>query len=1251
MSNPIRANIKSPKAMTDYIDTILPEDTPAGQRSAVSRNDELITVEAGAGTGKTWTLSSRFTRLLLSSSALQPCLPQNILTLTYTEAASREMQERIRKKTIETINSINLINPAGNNARAIDTKSIKNGFDDAWISTIHSFSSRLIRESGLSLDIDPHASVLSSPQEDSFWDALSRALDMTLLSRFASPFSHDLRSAASELEKDEFVIAALEKWGTGRLCDLARDVAELNASLGRDADVLLKWSLQAESPSDPQSRAVGSKIASLLSVEWRETWEKWREIFQELENALRAERQKAKGSAGAVALASVMEKHYEKMSEESQTEGQIESQIESQIEDQMLFFLDICENLSGILPKIFKEKIEDALGGKITDWKADRKDILTSTLTSPLSPLSPTEQRLRAALLRFCAFAWRAWDETKRRRDLLSFNDLIRFAAISVSSDAKTKGFQHIMIDEFQDTDPLQDAMLAALRKKEGAKLFLVGDPKQAIYRFRHADLTLFADYVEKARQSGSEVRLDVSFRTRPSLLERTNSLFAHIWENGLGSDEKMKGLKFEPLTAPKRPTDSGGGLRDGASVEPFTLLLGASDELLSRKLARMLAAWSSEGRTVWDKKERLLRPVRWRDFAVLTPSRARYAQLEAAFAEEGIPVVLEKSRSYFARGEIADIVNTLKAAAFPNDESALAGWLSSPFSGASQKDIQACIELKKEVSDKNKRLLFTLLSERLPEAAERISALRRLGGLRGPSAVLSRLLEDRRWLSRYEASDRARVTANVVHAVSLARQYESGISPSLIGCADWLGAALSGGREMVEPEWMESGTDAVHVMTVHGSKGLEFPVVAVAGMDRRPGRGNAEQIAASKTMGVVVSAIPDMIGEGEAPPSSLKWERVLSERAEIEESQRLFYVAATRAQDSLILCGKINETKSGQTAAKNSWLSWTLKWLDESAEENVQIVYAPKDDSSEAEVKKISMPPIRTAVSKALSLPSSDADISLSSFSATSFALFEWCPFAWRRRYRQGVDLRWETPDELSDNDGRVGGSELGLLAHWILARWDMKEETLSKWTGENSRALSIMPTALRGAWRSAKNRKTLEEWLTSFATSSEGRAVSAALERGELLRENAFSLAIEQPASQGEAPAANNGKPPPMLKLVGATDAIWMENGRWHVRDYKISTQNHAPAELYRSQLAFYALATTLMCPDDPCGVDVGLVFLRAGGELRERKTFGPGRAEFDALRGQIAEAAHVAARGPWIAMREHCRSCPWRRKCPKR
>jgi ATP-dependent exoDNAse (exonuclease V) beta subunit len=1207
----------------DWLNNVLPEGTPEGQARAVTRDGDLVTVGAGAGTGKTWVLSARFIRLLLSDPE---CLPQNILTLTFTEAAAREMQERIYRRASEP----GVFAPQR-------WRAVREGFDEAWISTIHSFASRLIRESGLALDVDPRSGVVAAPQEEAFWGALERALEEMDLPAFTAAYPNErLRRTAALLSADEALPAALEKWGPSALRNLARSVTELHASLGHTWETLLTWAddaVQGGRP-DPQAAAAHEAVLELLRPRWNAAWRLWAAIFSELRSLILTARAdalaKAAGGAKqphpAVSLAEVLERWSDALSDENK---------KTSPELQRAFYLDLCSNLSGNNSKLFKA-IAERLGQTSSKWRESQADWAALSALPSGSPFPAPEQRLRAALLRLSALAWGAWDEAKRRGGLLSFSDMIRFAAQSIAKDSRVKGFKHVLIDEFQDTDPLQDSMIQALRGKEGAKLFLVGDPKQAIYRFRHADLTLFADYVLQSRASGAGVSLDVSFRTRECLMNTINSLFGRIWKDGLGAGNRMRSLKFEPLSVSGEPG------RESASIPPFTLLLsvkksGEGRERLDRALAQTFARYVAEGYTVWDKGEGCLRPVSWRDFAVLTPTRAEYDILEAAFAEEGVPAAFEKSMSYFSRGEVGDVVSLLRAAAFPDDETALAGWLCSPLSGVPQREAEACLWGGVQ-----------FFRERLPEAAERLTYLRRLGALKGPAALLSHLLEDRTWLAAFAPSLRKRVTRNVNRAVTLARQYENGVSPSLAGCAQWLDMALRSDRAIEEPEWMEDA-DAVRVMTVHASKGLEFPVAAVMRMERSPHEVPSASLAPSKNMGVAFSSIPDMMLPGGTPEAdevsawSLRWERTLAEQAELEESARLFYVAATRARDSLILCGLVSKNAKGERSVReDSWLSWTLSWLAKEQNTDWRDIQGPPLVFAE-ELEKGSLPPKRSEPEEPAPfspLPLPEAETVLSSFSATSFALFQWCPLAWRRRHRQGLDLRWEVPDEGSDEEA-AGGSEMGTLAHWILARWNLREETLGGWVSE---ALTPrLPLALRDTWRSEKNRKALSGWLAAFARSDEGRALAEAAGRAALFRrEGAFRVVAGDEDSEREAR---------LTRLVGAMDVFWRDGGFWHVRDYKITLSDNAPAELYRAQLAFYALAVKLLAQRRSLpfeGVDVGLLFLREGGRLGEMRSFSLSE-DWTTLQDQVREAARAAAQGPWPPS-GNCPRCPWRAACPR-
>ncbi len=1231
------------KSMKNWLTELLPEGTPSGQERAVTGDDALITVSAGAGTGKTWVLSTRFARLLFSD---RECLPEDILTLTFTEAAAREMQERIKKRVLELIA---LQSPEEQQA----WQPVKDGFDEAWISTIHAFAARLIKESGLSLDIDPQSGVVSAPQEEEFWGSLERSLESLDLSPFAALYGNKTLSRTAErLEKDDILLAALEKWSPSLLRDLARGVTELHASLGHTYETLLTWADEAEREGeDAQVETMSAAVLDLLRPRWEEAWQLWSALFTEFQSEIRQACETALKKSGdakrinpAISLGALMERW-------------IKLQHQSlDIDIQRLFYLDLCVNLNGGTSKLFRS-INDFLGQSVSKWRDTQKKWSSLSERAPGTSLSESEQRLRATLLRLSAFAWGVWDEMKRRRGLLSFSDMIHYAAQSIRTDERRKGFKHVLVDEFQDTDPLQNSMILALRNKENAKLFIVGDPKQAIYRFRHADLTLFADTLLRSRLEGDAVSLDVSFRTRDALLQPINALFARIWKEGLGAGERMGRLKFEPLSAPgSSPFPD----REFATVPPYGLLLSVkkglqdnqSRERLAQALVNTFARYVEEGRTVWDKRERRLRPVCWRDFAILTPTRSEYGILETAFERAGIPAVFEKSMSYFSRGEVGDVINTLRAVAFPRDETALAGWMASPFSGISLEEAVMCLKTHAgAVRNAPGTSLYSVLEERLPETTSRLRYLRHLGSLKGPSSVLSTLLEDRTWLASFEVAQRLRIVSNIDRAIAVARQYENGISASLAGCAQWLDTALRTGKTIEEPEWMDEETDAVHVTTIHAAKGLEFPVVAVMRMERGVGGEPPATVSPSKKMGVALSDIPDMMKSNsenseqqaereEIKPYSLRWERALSAQSELEESTRLFYVAATRAQDALLLCGIVSENKDGEQNVKDdSWLSWTLSWLAEEHQCGWQDLQGPPITFVEeiTNVTKIAeaAPQLSPTPCRPLALPVRDETL-LSSFSATSFALFEWCPFAWRRRHRQGLDLRWETPD---DGD-TPGGSDMGSLAHWILARWDMATDTLTQWLDDDNVALRL-PTTLRDTWRDAKNKQALRSWLSAFSLSDEGRIIANAACTKTLRRESAFCAAIGD------------------LRLVGATDVLWQGNedvtqdGYWHVRDYKITLSDNAPAELYRAQLAFYALVVKLLTEKQSLsfkGVDVGLVFLREGGRLGDTRQF-PLGCDWPTMQSQVYEAARTAAQGPWVPKREHCRFCPWRTGCSKR
>ncbi len=1197
---------------------LLPDGTPEGQRAAVTSSGGLITVGAGAGTGKTWVLSNRYARLLLTDP---DCLPCDVLTLTYTDAAAGEMRRRIEDRVRA------LMDVPGAPVVPERRREVLEGFSEAWISTIHAFAARLVRESGLALDVDPRSAVVSGPQTERFWARVRDALEEAGLGELADACgSSHLRAVARELDQDPLISAAVGRWGAEALKDLAREAAELHADLGHRWEDMMRWGEEALREDDPQARAAGREVLALLRLSWRRAWATWRDVFDALAEDIRA--------AGAAAQASGRNVPDRLLMEFMERwEGRL-SGPEATDEELRAFYLEVMDRdcvkggNSGLL-----KKVKEVLGTTLGAWQDAEVDEGTPLLSalSPDAPLPEPERLMRSALLRFCAAAWGLWDAERRRRGLLSFSDMILQARAAVESGKAQRTFRHILVDEFQDTDPLQFGMIETLRREGVRSLFAVGDPKQSIYGFRHAEPSLFAEAIGRA---DARVTLDVSFRTRGALLTRLNDLFAHVWRDGLGTSEAMSRLEFEPLS-PARSGERGAG-----TTAPFSVLLAVKEgravvkarRQLAGALARRVARWVDEGCTVWDKGLNVLRPLRYGDFAVLARTRGSHELLEDAFAAAGVPAVQDRSRDYFSRGEVTDVICLLRAAEDWEDGAAVFGWLMSPFSGVPIEEARRCLE-RIGGTIRTGRGVMEALREALPDAAARLERISLIGRRNGPTAILSPLDRDRRWLSNLPEKERLRALRNVRRAVSIARSFQRGSASSLAACADWMDRALRRGVDMEEPAWHGEGVNAVLLSTVHASKGLEYPVVAIfdTAKRRRP-----RTLCPSRTLGVAFAGLPDELSASRTPapdPLSMDWERALTRQGEREEDLRLLYVAATRAQDSLIHCGLVTCSKDEcAPAEKGGWTSIVLDWMQERGDcgpdmtgPDVELI-PPGDGAQPAGKPRRSVP---TPAPVAVARPDSGAR-ELAVLSATSFSLMEWCPLAWRRRYRQGLDLAWEAPRGAAEEDGR-GGSDLGSLAHWILARWPSAEgdaeAELERWLTD-PRALRSLPTLLRDVWREEENRNALRPWLLHFAGSEAGVMVRGALPLGAR-REAGFRVEVGG------------------LALSGAMDVVWREGEVWRVLDYKVTLMQNAPEELYSAQLDLYALAARkgAELAGEPCSrVEAGLVFLREGSPLRMRRV-----EDWEAIEGRVRAAARLGAVRDLPPREEHCPRCPWRSSCP--
>lgn len=1182
--------------LTKYLkETVRLEET---QMQAVTSGRKLVVVTAGAGTGKTLTLAWRFLWLV----AAEGVPVDAILTITFTEKAALEMRERIKNLLEDLLGA--------EPGLAHRLRPALGRLDEAYISTIHAFSMRALKENALGLDLDPEARIISGSEDTAFWLQLEHLLDRTDFGMILQGLGGDWASRGKEIFNNGRFPDLLNTFGPDGITSFIRDFISHFASRGLTPEDIWNWSLSPENAD----KEVSANLAERYRQEWHEAFSLWLEhVVPFVDSKIGLDNDRTNFSSRLKVL---------RDNWTGRSPG---------VEELARFIMELLDE-EGPLHALNNSKAKNAAEDILVERTGDRcityrdkKEHWLSVARFVADGFPAPEAQARRLLLAACALCWKFRDSNNHARGILTFDDLVRYAARALEANPSYRDrFRHVLVDEFQDTDGLQYEMIRTISQDSRCSLFLVGDLQQSIYRFRHAEPLIFWKVLLEARQDddGEEIPLRTSFRSREELMKRVNGLFSSLWGDRIAEEISRP---YEPLFPPSHhfwwekrqggtlPAAEGIVAVPGDDSEPVTV------QKLRRSSLEALAGFFDEaltgGGTVWDPKKGELRPLRFRDIAILVPTRTQYEALEEVLIEGwGFPVYFEGNRNYFSRGEVRDVAAALKAMADPEDDLALASFLSSPLSGLSLSEATGLLGPREGA--KTPGQLFPRLASIYPEKARRFRSLRLKARVLGPSALVSGFLEDERTLLAFPSWKRRRVAANLRRAVDIAREYEAYMDSSLPGCAEYLETVTARGIQAEEADVLGEQEDMIRVMTIHAAKGLEFPVVALAGLEYsgRSG-GNTASILPSTMLGAVTSKLP-LSWDGEEQTLGKKLHRLLDESENLEEQERLLYVACTRARDTLVLCGVCKDVKDEPAPPKHSWLETILSKKEESA---IPVTFVtPKKPGSGS---RTSDPRKETASGPVICLPADDSRC-LERLSATAFSLFRFCPFAWRMRYRQGLDLKWESPMEESH-----GGAEAGSLAHWILARWDLEPGSLEKWLprdGEKARQrIPLLPPELRPVARERSRVDLIRRWLENFALSPMARTMK---ESDSLKREVPFRVRLE------EGPV-----------IIGAIDALYEEGNAYHLLDYKVTASGGAPDFLYEAQLAFYAVAAWTASGVIPSGT--ALYNLPEG----KAHPFVLDELRLEQTREEIRQTARDAARGPFEPARRNCPVCPWKESCP--
>ncbi len=489
----------------------------------------------------------------------------------------------------------------------------------------------------------------------------------------------------------------------------------------------------------------------------------------------------------------------------------------------------------------------------------------------------------------------------------LTFDDLILRAHRLVTGNKTVRAalrerFDVLLIDEFQDTDPLQrDIALAfandpATGRTRMGPLFLVGDPKQSIYRFRGADMAVYSATRDWLEGVARFEELSFNKRTRRIILDWVNDVFASVIGGGSVPEvqPEYKGIHAERDVDLKGPGIACfGGLRDVRAAE-----VRAEDAKAVAVHCRRIV---EDG---WEVQERSgeIRPARFQDIAVLIPSRAGLTALERALVDEAVPFRVESGSLIFRTQEIRDLLNCLAAIDDPNDDVAIVGALRSPAFACSDADLaefaRAGGRFNYLLSDNDGRT--GIVADALGILA-RYHASRYQGSLAG---LIERFAAERGLVETgiLYSGDR-NAFRRVRYMVQQARVFEAAGPESLRSLVTWLERMAD--RQMLDNEGaaLDSDEDAVQIHTVHGSKGLEFPIVIAAGLySTFSGAGKGKSCLRDRATGRYAVSVGTRRGERVFAVGDVAGLQAVEEEHQRAEFRRMLYVAATRARDHLVV-------------------------------------------------------------------------------------------------------------------------------------------------------------------------------------------------------------------------------------------------------------------------------------------------------------------------------------------------------------
>lgn len=863
------------------------------QQKVISLRGRNILVSAAAGSGKTAVLVERIITMLTMDQP--PIDVDKLLIVTFTEAAAAEMRERIRdaieKKLAEDSGSEHLRQQA-------------TLIHNAQITTIHSFCLSVIREHFHTIDIDPGFRI----GEEGELKLIRQDVLRSVLEAYYDKGDHGFLDFTESYsgKRDDRNIEELVL----RLYEFSRSYPDPSGWL---ASCIEAYQVSSE---EELVNTAGFQIA-------RENTRRYLESAEELIRQ-------------GIALCREPDGPY--MYEDTLTADaqNVERFLEAKTYTQ--YYETAKETAWARLaanrdPAVSKEKservkaIREEIKAIVKDAAGQYFGRSAASVLSDIAIARPMMEVLASLTMDFA----RAFEEKKRARNIIDFSDMEQYA-LRILTEEKDgvrmpskvaeeyqQQYQEVMIDEYQDSNLIQEAILTSVSgvSKGRYNIFMVGDVKQSIYRFRLSRPELFMEKFDAYYTDGEkEQRIDLhkNFRSRSEVLDSVNAIFEQIMTRALGGivyDEQAAlyvGADYEAVSGNETEVL----LIDSAIEEDGKLPVR---EMEARQIARRIKKLM-QTQQVTDKKTRELRPVRYSDIVILTRSLKGWSDVFASIlSQEGIPVYTGTKEGYFETREIGVLLDYLRVLNNRQQDIPLAAVLTSYFGGFTDEELavmksaypkqrfhRAVMQYASEGDEPDIRAKLNRCLKKMDDFRERVPymAIHELLW-----SILSETGYDD-YVAAMPGGEQRR--ANVTMLVEKAMAFESTSYKGLFNFVRYIELLQKYDVDYGEASLEDEQSDTVRIMSIHKSKGLEFPVVIAAGMGKRFNQQDARgNVLIHAGLGVGLEAVD--LKERTKSPAFIK--QVIQREEVLEslgEELRVLYVAFTRAREKLIITGILKE-------------------------------------------------------------------------------------------------------------------------------------------------------------------------------------------------------------------------------------------------------------------------------------------------------------------------------------------------------